>query len=359
MKTLALVIPSLNGGGSERVFSILANELSQYYKIKLILLKSGGVYLEDIKSNVEVIQLNGKSIIKSVPKLIKCLNSLHPDAIMSTLGSVNLIMAIIKPFINKSKLIARESSILSINNKSEKFPGIFDFLFKLFYRKFDKIICQSNYMQKDMVDNFNVEINNTIVINNPVFIPPLSKNENKYCSEIINFISVGRLEHVKGFDILLDVIKEAIKIRPNISLKILGDGSKKQELRTKISDMGLVNHVELVGFVSNPKEYMDEANALLISSRYEGFPNVVLEAGANGLPVIGFNSPGGISEIIDNRVLGVLVDDFDVKSLAIEIANFSADKYSSYDIYSLTKNRYSKNKIMNKYHSTVEKVIEG
>ncbi|MCF7482051.1 glycosyltransferase [Vibrio sp. J1-1] len=359
MKTLALVIPSLNGGGSERVFSILANELSQHYRIKLILLKSGGVYLENVISNVEVVQLNESSIIKSVPKLIKCLKSLSPDVIMSTLGSVNLIMAIIKPFLPSAKLIARESSILSINNKSEKYPKLFDFLFKVFYRKFDLIICQSKYMQRDIVDNFNVDYKKTIVINNPVVIPKSPKGKNESCPAKLNFLSVGRLEHVKGFDLLLDVIKGAIDNGSNLSLKILGDGSKKEELSQKISDLKLDKYVELIGFVSNPQDFMNEADALLISSRYEGFPNVVLEAGSNGLPVIGFNSPGGISEIIDDKNLGVLIDNFNVTSLANEISKFSSENYSINDIYSLTKNRYSTKTIMGKYHSSVEKVIEG
>jgi len=358
MKKLALVIPSLNGGGSERVFSILANELSKYYTIELILLKSGGVYLNSIDNAVEVVELHSPSILKSIPKLIKILHEIKPDVIMSTLGSVNLIMAVIRPLLPKARLIARESSILSLNNSEEKYPKLFDLLFKIFYKKFDLIICQSKYMQKDMVDNYNVDVNKTIIINNPVYFSPPGIDRSKSSGDSYKFVAVGRLEHVKGYDLLLDAFKFAVDKGANIKLTILGEGSQRNKLVQRSTELGLDKHIYFAGFVAEPSRYLKNSDALVISSRYEGFPNVVLEAGVYGLPVIGLNSPGGLSEIINNAKLGVLVENFDTVSFADAMIDFSPAVYSKNEIISTTKMRYSSEVIVDKYRVSVQAAIE-
>lgn len=363
-KKIFLVVPSLHRGGAERVISILANNINRsLFDVTLVLLEKRGSFLEDLKKNVKIIDLNTKGTRKSFMPLIKVINKERPDLVLSTLGHLNILMMLIKPFINKHvKFVAREASIPSILNKYEKYPKLFNFLYKFLYPKFDGIISQSVYMKNDLILNFDIKKENIEVINNPVDFEKIKIKMMERTEKVlfdknkINMISVGSLEYVKGYDLLISAISK-IK-RNDICLYIIGAGSLEKELHKLITKLNLNEKIKLLGFKKNPYIYMKEANLAVLSSRYEGFPNTVLETLACGTPVVAFKCPGGVEEIILDNINGCFANPEDVTSLAKKIEQSIDIDFSSETIINSVEKRYNLNKIINNYEIMFMQVVD-
>jgi glycosyltransferase involved in cell wall biosynthesis len=133
-----------------------------------------------------------------------------------------------------------------------------------------------------------------------------------------NILAVGRLDPVKGFDMLLDAMGRIEDT--DCHLHIIGDGGERGALERRAVGLGIADRVTFHGFKKNPYPYMRAADLFVLSSRYEGFPNVVMEALALGCPVVAFDCPGGTAELIEHGSNGFLVPAGDVGALAREIA---------------------------------------
>lgn len=347
------IIPSMHGGGSERVVSHLIKNINpEQFDLTLVLIKKEGVFVKDIPHHVKVIDL-GFSRTRYAPiKIFRLLWKLKPDLVFSTLGHLNLLIASLKAFMpKKTKFIARESSTVSLHNRNEVYPDLFDFLFRTVYKNFDRIVCQSEFMQQDLIHNYKVPVEKTIVINNPIddnyIKQSIEGTTNPYTSNAVHFVSIGRLSREKGVDRLIKAFK--FVSNKNIHLNIIGDGVDKNKLISLSKSEGLDSSISFLGFQENPYGYMHYAKALIQTSHYEGFPNVVIEANACGTPVIGFKSPGGISEIITEAFCGTLVDNGNLKELANEIMKAANKDFDKQRIIDHTIERYSLKKIISKY----------
>ncbi len=355
-KKIYFIVPSMRGGGSERVISILVNNLDRTkYDVSLVLLQKEGRYLDDLASDVKIIDLNAKRARYSIFKIVKILMDDKPDIVFSTLGHLNLLISMLRFFFPKSmKFIARESSIVSVNNNQEKFPKVFDFLYRKFYDNFDLIISQSHCMKNDLVNNYDIVEDKIKVINNPVDIDKITKlmqtDEILFDKNKINLLSVGRLNAVKGYDLLFQSLA---KLDDKYHLTILGEGAQKESLLKLSLDLGIQNRVIFKGFESNPYKYMAQANLMVLSSRYEGFPNVVLEANACGTPVVAFNCSGGTGEIIEDGVNGFLVACGDVNLLAKRIDEAVVFEWDKEKVSLLILKRYNLDYIIEKYQTNI------
>src|SRR5690606_38180995 len=175
---------------------------------------------------------------------------------------------------------ARETNVVSKHVKRKEIR----FFYK-FYNHFHCIIAQSDDMRKDLVENLNIKTKKIVKINNPVDFQLIESklnsagNEKLFSSEFKNVVAIGNLSSRKGFDLLLNVFTE-LKDK-KIKLHIIGDGPDLEKLLIQKARSGLGN-VEFVGVKKNPFPYLQQADLFILSSRYEGFPNVLLEAGACG-----------------------------------------------------------------------------
>ncbi|MGV3504255.1 MAG: glycosyltransferase [Adhaeribacter sp.] len=348
------VIPSMHGGGSERVFSHILKFINKdKFQASLVLVRKEGVYLNSIPDSVRIYDLNASQTRKVPFKLLKLIWKHKPEVVFSTLGHMNLTIALFKFLMPKStSFLARESSTVSVHNKNEKFPRLFDFLFSTVYKTFDKIVCQSKYMQEDLVTKYQVPLSKTVIINNPVDFSLIEGHIepafSPYEKGKKHFVAVGRLSKEKGFDRL--IASFSLLQDKNIHLTIIGDGDDRELLSREIHQLGLEDQISLVGFIKNPYSYMYHAKALLMTSLYEGFPNVVIEANACGTPVIAFHSPGGIGEILVNGSNGWLVRDGDIKAFAEKIREMAYQQpWSRSEIIHLTKSNFAIPFIMDQY----------
>jgi glycosyltransferase involved in cell wall biosynthesis len=136
---------------------------------------------------------------------------------------------------------------------------------------------------------------------------------------------MGRLTHQKGFDLLLEAIVGVRAAGVPARLTIVGVGELEAELRAKADALGLADVVALVGFQEHPARFFAHADVFVLSSRYEGMPNVVLEALACGLPVVAFDCPHGVSEVVHDGVNGRLIAAEDVPALTAALVDVLRD----------------------------------
>ncbi|KAA5544749.1 glycosyltransferase [Adhaeribacter rhizoryzae] len=361
--SIFFIIPSLHGGGSERVITHLIRNLNpDLFSITLVLVKKEGVFLSAIPEQVPIIVLNSSQTRYIPVKLVKLIWQHKPDIVFSTLGHLNLIIATLRFLMPaKTRFIARESSMVSLHNKNERFPIIFNLLFKTVYKSFYKIVCQSRYMQQDLIENYNIPLSKTFVINNPIDFKLINSHINvqqsPYEPGFVNFVAVGRLSVEKGYNRLIDAF--AAVPEQNIKLTIIGEGDDYDLLVKRIAERGLENKVCLARFIKNPYNYMFHAHALIITSHYEGFPNVVIEANACGTPVIAMNSPGGISEIIDENRNGWLIQDDNILALTQKIREVALlPKPAPAALVQLAEQKYSLAYIIQKYEGLFTEALK-
>jgi glycosyltransferase involved in cell wall biosynthesis len=362
MINIYIVIPALGGGGSERVIITLIKYLDRAkFNITLVLGSKTGEYVKDIPKDIKVIDLKKERVRLAILPIIRIIRKGKPHIVLSTLGHLNLLIALFKPFLpKKTKFIARESNTISIRNKDESYPWAFNFLFKTIYKNFDLVICQANSMKKDLLTNFNFPQEKMVVINNPIDFDKINeftyiKSKESLPKEKFNLLIVGRLTYQKRVD---HAIKAMQYLSDEYHLTILGEGELELELKVLIKTLNLDKKISLRGFVSNPYNLYSQANLLLSTSRYEGFPNVVLEANACGVPVVAYNYIGGIDEIIIESVNGHLVKNGDIKGLSKTVENVrEVNFYDENTIVAITKEKFAVGKIVEKYEKEFFKVI--
>lgn len=359
MKSLFIIIPNLKGGGSERVISNVVKHLDKsIFNITLILGQKVGEYVKDIPKEIVIIDLKKERVRQAIFPIIKLIQNKKPDVVLSTLGHLNLLIALFRISLpSNTKFIARESNTISIRNRDESYPRLFDFLFKTVYRNFDKVICQAQSMKLDLAINYKFPSEKMVVINNPVDfdnieillneMPAFILSKNK-----INLIVIGRLSYQKRID---HAVKVMSFLPDNYHLSILGVGELDTEIAELIEELNLTKKVTMRGFVKNPYVIFGQADFLLSTSRYEGFPNVVLEANACGLPTIAYRYNGGITEIIENKINGVMVEEGNLQLLAKTILETKKSDFNKEKIISITKNRFGVKKIVSLYQQEIEK----
>lgn len=306
-KKVLFVLPSLRGGGAERVIVTLLNHFDRRkFELHLALVEKEGAYLKNVPFDVPVYDLAAGRVRNAFKPLLKLIKQLKPDTIFSTQGHMNLALIFLKPFLPKEiKLIVREASIVSECLKQSKFPKLWKICYKFFYKKADLIVCQSKHMKSDLKKNFNVPELKMVHIYNPVDIKAIKERasigsnpfSNTHSSP--NIVAIGRLAYEKGFDRLIDSVPKLLKMKPNAKIWILGEGQLEAQLRQQRDRLGLHKYIEFVGFQENPYTWLKYSDLFVLSSYYEGLSNVLLEAIACDCPVIALDHLGGTGEILE------------------------------------------------------------
>jgi glycosyltransferase involved in cell wall biosynthesis len=319
---IAFVLPNLVAGGAERVFVNLLKgfDRSRFY-LHMIVVDPTGPYMKFVPDDITFHGLGYKKVSKAIPIVVKTIRKINPDIVISTLDHLNLALLLVKPFLpNKTLLFLRECNLTSSNLST----GFRNFVFRILKKRLlnlaDRIICPANAIKNDLQINFGIRPEKMITIYNPVQVEEIrsnlqSNNPDKHNSDY-KIVSAGTLEHRKGFDLLINVMSRIVKKSNKIHLTILGDGPEKENLRKQIKSLSLSDHVTLEGYQKNPYIYFSNADLFVLSSRYEGLPNAMLESLACGTPVVAFNCPGGIDEILVNESQGVLVPENDLQALS-------------------------------------------
>ena len=329
------LIPTLSGGGAERVTVTLLRHLDRSkFRLALAVVDTRkAAFLDDVPEDVELIDLGSLRLRYALPKIGRLIWKRRPDVVLSTLGHLNLALAIMRPLLPAGvRYVAREASIVSEVIRDYRRTSIWRWAYRRFYGRFDSVVCQSHYMHDDLVTNFALPTDRAVVIHNPVDVEyirrlaaePMATGFEQTHGEggeaPIHLMAGGRLSHEKGFDLLIEAL--ALGGNSRLRLTILGEGPLRGDLERLARDQGVARQVRFVGFQKNPYPFFAQAHAFVLSSRFEGSPNVVLEALACCTPVIATPAPGGVREIL-NGVAGCMVaDSVTAEGLAKVIGNW-------------------------------------
>ncbi|MGL6128087.1 glycosyl transferase [Chryseobacterium artocarpi] len=355
--SVIFILPDLETGGAERIVTTIANHLSRdRFEPKILLLRKQGGYLNFLKKDVEIIDINTERIRHSLKPILREIYRRRPDIVFSGFGEVNAYLSLFIKLFPRTKFIARETNVVSqhVTRKEIRF-------FYNFYNNYQKIIAQSDDMMKDLVSNFNIKKKKITKINNPVdfdFIDEklsIAVKPEGFKYNYKNVVAIGNLSARKGFDNLLKVFSR-LKNK-NIMLHILGDGKDKEVLLQMKEFLGLKN-VIFHGRQENPYQFLKYADLFILSSRYEGFPNVLLEAGACGTYSLANNCPGGINEIIQNNVNGEIGNIENYEDFAQKIITVMQQNYNRDAIRNSIKSRFSKNIILDKYEKVLLDLVK-
>jgi len=344
---LLIITPSLECGGSEKFVSLLCNHIdTDKFVVCLVVVNNTSPFYEIKNPAVEIIDLKKDRVLFSLPAIKAVVKQFGPDVIFSTASHLNIYLAIFRnQFDVAIKFIAREASIVSINSQQAKLPALYNLLVKRFYKRFNFIICQSAYMQQDLIKNYRVPANKTMVIHNATeeVRDKADQPPKKDSGYVYKFVTIARLSQEKGIERLIHAV--GLLSIPFVYY-IVGEGNKKSELQKLINDLQLEDKVFLTGQKNDPFSGMEDIDLFLMGSYYEGFPNVLLEAGAHGIPVVAFNAPGGIAEIITDNETGFLVSDADPIAFATTINRAITKEFNREKIIESIQERFSVDSMM-------------
>lgn len=331
MKTMSrktrvlFVVPNLSGGGAERVIVNLLRHLNrQKIELMLMVTELKGPYVAELPDDVPVVDLQASRVRYALPKLVNHINRLKPDVVMSTLNYMNMALLSVKPFLrNNPKLIVREANTPT---KSMQFhppfkKRLFTRLYQWQYPKADVIITQSDGMRSDLLSFLpQVSPKKVVRIYNPLDVDKVIQEANTHnpfqIGEGRQIVAAGRLTYQKGFDLLLHAFQKVAMVCEDVHLQIMGEGPMREELTDLADQLGMSGRVTFQGFQANPYPYMKHADLFILSSRWEGFPNILLEALACGSAVVSTECPSGPKEILANNEYGLLIPDGSVEKLA-------------------------------------------
>lgn len=173
-------------------------------------------------------------------------------------------------------------------------------------------------------------------------------------------LAMGRLDYEKGFDLLLHAFSGVARRRPEWSLHIWGEGPLRATLKALAHDLGLSERVKFPGFTRRPEHVMRGADLFVLTSRFEGFPNVLLESMACGLPVVSFDCPTGPSQIVRHGVDGLLVPPADVEALSYSLDRLMGDAAERQRLASRAPEvteRFSMQRVMGMWESLVRDCV--
>lgn len=276
------VLSSLSDGGAERAVVRILNDQAGRKRVALVVLKSDRSILPLISPDVVLIDLS-RRIIPLFSFFILLLRS-RPQVLFSTFGDINVLMAIVKRiFLPGSRLVLREPN--SLDTKFRK-SGLVRRLYPFVYPWATSVVVLSKRHKLSMLSIIarSGGASNVVVVHNaPAYRCSV---EGGYKVDGPYFISVGRLVEQKGYDNLIDAFSTFTNDFDDYKLIIVGSGAEKDKLQQRLAGYGLEGKVVLTGALDNPLDLVLGASAYILSSRYEGVSNAMLEALMLGVPVL-------------------------------------------------------------------------
>jgi glycosyltransferase involved in cell wall biosynthesis len=323
---LAFFLPSLRGGGAERVILDVAREAARHVeKVDLVLVKHEGIYANENLSNVNVVDLNASRSLASVPRLANYIRLNQPQAMISAMPHANiaaLLTAWLAP--SQTRLIISEHSIMSRPRKLGAKLLATRSAMRLLYPRADLAIAVSEQVQIAMNQGTGISPAKTRIVHNPINLTRIRNMRTAVpthpwladkTTPVI--VTAGRLVEEKDQETLIRAL--AAMSLTQTRLVIFGEGPLRPQLELLRRELGLMDRVDLPGFVTNPYAEFANANVFALPSKSEGFANVVIEALACDTPVVAMRATGGIADNLEDGAAVRLVDIGNDQALAVAI----------------------------------------
>ncbi len=321
---ICFIIPSMVGGGAERVTANLANRLDEMgHEVNILMTASDDVEYE-LNENILVRQISRRTHgsfmgrVQRILTLRSCFKEDRKAVYISMDTETNMFAALATVFMSVNLVVSERSNPDKFRQKKLR---NFAYLFvrKIVFQTNGARLCFSRRLQKA-----------GRIIPNPI----VSQNPENHSSERTKrFVAVGRLEPVKNYKMLLKAFSTIANKYMDYDLYIYGKGSQEQELRELCNQLQMNSRVHFEGFCDNVQERIKDATAYILSSDYEGMSNSLLEAMAMGLPVISTDCPvGGSRMLIEHGKNGLLTPVGDVNSMAAAMEHIIMAPQKAYEM---------------------------
>ena len=317
--TVALLIPDFCGGGAEKMMLNLCDALLKGgHRVDLVVLKRRGLYEAMVPGAANVIELGAGRMLKGVTRLAAYLRQTRPRVLVSTMFHANICALLARRLACvDTRVVIRIENNMTEHIRREPAPtaaiGFAYHLMPYIYPRADRIIAVSQGVADDLARRCRIPVNRIDTVYSPVLTPFYYKllqepiDDPWFAGDAPPVIlSVGRLTRQKDFKTLIRAFAIVRKMR-EARLIIIGEGEERQPLERLAADAGVGADVRLPGFLDNPYKYMRHSAVFVISSAWEGFPNVLVEAMGTGVPVVATDCPSGPSEILKDGRYGSLV----------------------------------------------------
>jgi len=315
---ITFLISSLRAGGAERVASTLCNYwASNGQQVVLITMDAAENDFYPSNQAISRYSINAykssnnifskvQSNIARLLKIRQIIKQQQPDVVVSFMDVSNMI-AILACVSTGIPVVISERTYPPYYNHH----NFFDFLRKNIYKLSSAFVAQTNNVASWAKE---------FLINKPITVIANPLDNNGLLADLDqprsnNIIAVGRLCPEKGFDLLITAFSKCQAAYPDWSLLIIGEGPERKNLEQQIHDLDLTARAKLLGQIAAPQTYYASSKIYVLSSRVEGFPNVLLEAMAHELAVVSFDCTSGPADIIKNNVNGLLVPEQDEQQL--------------------------------------------
>ncbi|HWV59177.1 MAG TPA: glycosyltransferase [Sphingopyxis sp.] len=323
MSHLAIILPSLRGGGAEGVMMTLANAFAaQGHRVDLVLASAQGPFLKEVAPGVRVIDLKSKRVTGALLPLISYFRRERPHVILSAPCHVNVVALLARAISRiKARLVVSERNSMTqgLGSRSDR---ILLWLMRRLYPSADMVVCVSRGVEEELATLAGVPRHKLRTIYNPINFEKIREGMNAPLDHpwlkqagVPVLLAVGRLAPQKDYPTLLRGFARLRQDR-RARLVILGEGQERPELEKLCRDLNIATDVEFAGFQPNPFAWMAACDLFVMSSAWEGLPNALLQAIACGAPVVSTDCRTGPDEILEHGKWGRLVPVGDAPGLA-------------------------------------------
>jgi glycosyltransferase involved in cell wall biosynthesis len=352
---ISLFTTSLNRGGAERVFVNLANYwTAQGHQVQYVLFSQAGGLLEELNAGVEVVDL-GQTRPQLPLRLAyiwafkNYLKAERPDVVYSTLTYVTVTALIAGKIANyKGQMVVRQANSIANQAKVSIPVRLWNwFGYHVCYRWADSILVNSSNSRDEMVAMLPRLKDRVRLIYNPVMVPESLRRQNAK-NEMPVVLASGRFAVQKDYATLLRAFR-LVRDETMCRLVILGDGPLRSEMEAQIKELKLSEDVELLGYVNDTLSYYLSADLFVLTSKWEGFPNVLAEALAEGLPVVVTDSKGASREMVEPVLPDRIAAVGDDETIAAMICKTLRSPADSVAIQEHVRSNYSMAAIADQY----------
>jgi glycosyltransferase involved in cell wall biosynthesis len=226
--------------------------------------------------------------------------------ILSGIFHLNFLVLLLRPcFPFGTRILVRQNGTLSASLAFDSLAWHTRLLYRLLYRRADRVICQTHPMAEDLAGELNLAPEMLAILPNPIDVEEIRRSINQQQSQEDTtaplLLAVGRLSPEKGFDLLLRAFSQLRKSIPEARLVIAGIGAQEASLKADSAALGLNSAVTFAGHIADPWLYYSAATLFVLPSRHEGMPNALLEAAAAGLPIVALPASGGVVELLRHQ----------------------------------------------------------
>lgn len=325
-KRIALFVSFSGQGGVERMMGNLARGLVDAgFAVDMVLVKAKGEHLKSIPPQVRVVELGASHTSTSLIGLMRYLRKERPAALIAAKDRAIKVAVLARALTGVDfTLVGRIGTTVSaaLKGRGALRQWLWYSGMRLFYRHTDRIVAVSEGVAADIRRITGLSADRVRVVRNPVWTPDILERARRPVDHpwlndatVPVILGAGRLTRQKDFPTLLRAFARVRETRP-CRLIILGDGQQRALLEALAAELGVADSVSLPGFQANPYPYLARASLFVLSSAWEGSPNVLTEALALGVPAVATDCPSGPREILAEGRYGTLCPVGDMEALA-------------------------------------------